>query len=52
MWREFLTEMMGCKQDTWHMDQLMFDEDQAAAFSTMLSGTSYCKFLTNAVRCD
>ncbi|KAG8737973.1 hypothetical protein FRC10_007440 [Ceratobasidium sp. 414] len=25
------------------VNQLMFDEDQAAAFSTMLSGTSYCE---------
>ena len=44
MWRELLTETLGFEQDTWHMDQLMFDEDQAAAFSTMLSGTSYCEF--------
>jgi hypothetical protein len=32
-------------QDTWHRDQLAFDEDQLQNLSTMLVGTSYCTFL-------
>ena len=31
-------------QDTWHRDQLAFDEDQLQNLSTMLVGTSYCTF--------
>jgi hypothetical protein len=31
-------------QDTWHRDQLAFDEDQLQNLSTMLVGTSYCAF--------
>lgn len=30
-------------QDTWHTDQLAFNEDELQALSTMLSGISYCK---------
>ncbi|KAF8274047.1 hypothetical protein EI94DRAFT_1714621 [Lactarius quietus] len=30
--------------DTWHRDQLAFDEDQLQNLSTMLVGTSYCTF--------
>ncbi|KAJ7225864.1 hypothetical protein GGX14DRAFT_422660 [Mycena pura] len=30
------------KKDTWHKDQLLFDEDQLQSLSTMLVGTSYC----------
>lgn len=30
-------------QDTWHKDQLLFDEDRLQNLSTMLVGTSYCK---------
>ena len=30
-------------QDTWHTDQLAFNEDQLQSLSTMLVGTSYCK---------
>ena len=29
-------------QDTWHVDQHLFDEEQAQALATMVSGTSYC----------
>ncbi|KAL5534546.1 hypothetical protein ACEPAG_1009 [Sanghuangporus baumii] len=29
------------KKDTWHMDQLLFNEDQLQDLSTMLIGTSY-----------
>ncbi|KAH9487094.1 Proteasome activator complex subunit 4 [Psilocybe cubensis] len=29
------------KKDTWHKDQLLFDEDQLQSLSTMLVGTSY-----------
>lgn len=31
-------------QDTWHRDQLAFDEDHLQNLSTMLVGTSYCTF--------
>ncbi|KAI0322307.1 hypothetical protein OF83DRAFT_1161297 [Amylostereum chailletii] len=30
------------KKDTWHKDQMAFDEDQLQNLSTMLVGTSYC----------
>ncbi|KAL6304169.1 ARM repeat-containing protein [Sparassis latifolia] len=30
------------KKDTWHKDQLAFNEDQLQNLSTMLVGTSYC----------
>ena len=30
-------------QDTWHKDQLLFDEDQLQSLSSMLVGTSYCE---------
>ncbi|KAG8770133.1 hypothetical protein FRC12_004487 [Ceratobasidium sp. 428] len=39
--RKCASDFKKSHTDTWHIDQLMFDEDQAAAFSTMLSGTSY-----------
>lgn len=29
-------------QDTWHEDQRRFTEDQLAALSTLLTGSSYC----------
>ncbi|KAH9922007.1 ARM repeat-containing protein [Epithele typhae] len=32
------------KKDTWHKDQLAFNEDQLQSLSTMLVGTSYCAF--------
>lgn len=32
-------------QDTWHKDQLLFDEDQLQSLSAMLVGTSYCAYL-------
>ncbi|KDQ54765.1 hypothetical protein JAAARDRAFT_71570 [Jaapia argillacea MUCL 33604] len=31
-------------QDTWHEDSKRFDEDQLAALSTLLTGSSYCTF--------
>ncbi|KAJ1310179.1 hypothetical protein OPQ81_006923 [Rhizoctonia solani] len=39
--RKCASDFKKSHTDTWHMDQLMFTEDEAAAFSTMLSGTSY-----------
>ncbi|KAI0724287.1 hypothetical protein C8T65DRAFT_714470 [Cerioporus squamosus] len=36
-------------QDTWHEDSKKFTEDQLAALSTLLSGSSYCACLC---RCD
>ncbi|KAF8971500.1 armadillo-type protein [Flammula alnicola] len=33
------------KKDTWHKDQLLFDEDQLQSLSSMLVGTSYYLFL-------
>ncbi|KAI0702460.1 hypothetical protein BC835DRAFT_1411015 [Cytidiella melzeri] len=32
-------------QDTWHEDSKKFTEDQLAALSTLLTGSSYCKFM-------
>ena len=32
-------------QDTWHEDSKKFTEEQLAALSTLLSGSSYCMFL-------
>ncbi|KAJ7597613.1 hypothetical protein C8J56DRAFT_1001469 [Mycena floridula] len=32
-------------QDTWHEDSKRFDEDQLAALSTLLTGSSYCELL-------
>ncbi|KAF7310620.1 hypothetical protein HMN09_00604800 [Mycena chlorophos] len=34
-------EFKKTHQDTWHKDQLLFDEDQLQSLSTMLVGTSY-----------
>jgi proteasome activator subunit 4 len=31
-------------QDTWHEDSKRFNEDQLAALSTLLSGSSYCTY--------
>ena len=31
-------------QDTWHEDSKKFTEDQLAALSTLLTGSSYCEF--------
>lgn len=36
-------------QDTWHKDQLAFDEDQLQNLSTMLVGTSYCECLVRMI---
>ncbi|KAJ3990413.1 hypothetical protein F5890DRAFT_1398687 [Lentinula detonsa] len=33
-------------QDTWHEDSKKFDDQQLAALSTLLTGSSYCKSLT------
>lgn len=30
-------------QDTWHEDSKRFNEDQLAALSTLLTGSSYCE---------
>jgi hypothetical protein len=32
-------------QDTWHEDSKRFNEDQLAALSTLLSGSSYCELI-------
>lgn len=32
-------------QDTWHEDSKKFTEDQLAALSTLLTGSSYCEYL-------
>ncbi|KAK7064490.1 membrane protein [Favolaschia claudopus] len=32
-------------RDTWHEDSARFNEDQLAALSTLLTGSSYCHFL-------
>ncbi|KAJ4476693.1 hypothetical protein J3R30DRAFT_3704168 [Lentinula aciculospora] len=41
-------------QDTWHEDSQKFDDQQLAALSTLLTGSSYCWFLINSssVRAD
>ncbi|CEL52206.1 Proteasome activator complex subunit 4 OS=Xenopus laevis GN=psme4 PE=2 SV=1 [Rhizoctonia solani AG-1 IB] len=39
--RKCASDFKKSHTDTWHIDQLLFSEDEAAAFSTMLSGTSY-----------
>jgi proteasome activator subunit 4 len=31
-------------QDTWHEDSKRFTEDQLAALSTLLTGSSYCAY--------
>ncbi|KAJ6627278.1 hypothetical protein B0H10DRAFT_1780024 [Mycena sp. CBHHK59/15] len=41
--RNCASEFKKTHQDTWHKDQLLFDEDQLQSLSTMLVGTSYCK---------
>ncbi|KAF7789227.1 hypothetical protein EIP86_000168 [Pleurotus ostreatoroseus] len=38
-------------QDTWHEDQRRFTEDQLAALSTLLTGSSYCMCFAISVRC-
>ncbi|KAF8682453.1 hypothetical protein RHS04_02581 [Rhizoctonia solani] len=43
--RKCASDFKKSHTDTWHIDQLMFSEDEAAAFSTMLSGTSYSYLL-------
>ncbi|KAJ3576133.1 hypothetical protein NP233_g629 [Leucocoprinus birnbaumii] len=40
--RKCASEFKKTHQDTWHKDQLLFDEDQLQNLSTMLVGTSYC----------
>ncbi|KAE9410730.1 ARM repeat-containing protein [Gymnopus androsaceus JB14] len=39
--RKTASEFKKTHQDTWHKDQLAFDEDQLQNLSTMLVGTSY-----------
>ncbi|KAI9462941.1 hypothetical protein F5148DRAFT_1212253 [Russula earlei] len=39
--RKTASEFKKTHQDTWHRDQLAFDEDQLQNLSTMLVGTSY-----------
>jgi len=39
--RKAASEFKKTHQDTWHRDQLAFDEDQLQNLSTMLVGTSY-----------
>ncbi|KAJ2920211.1 hypothetical protein MD484_g84, partial [Candolleomyces efflorescens] len=39
--RNCASEFKKTHQDTWHKDQLAFDEDQLQSLSTMLVGTSY-----------
>ncbi|TFK76811.1 hypothetical protein BDN72DRAFT_829977 [Pluteus cervinus] len=39
--RKCASEFKKTHQDTWHKDQLMFNEDQLQSLSTMLVGTSY-----------
>ncbi|KAL4243149.1 BLM10 family protein [Abortiporus biennis] len=39
--RKCASEFKKTHQDTWHKDQLVFDEDQLQSLSTMLVGTSY-----------
>ncbi|KAH9937428.1 ARM repeat-containing protein [Fomitopsis serialis] len=39
--RKCASEFKKTHQDTWHKDQLAFDEDQLQNLSTMLVGTSY-----------
>ncbi|KAI0094551.1 ARM repeat-containing protein [Irpex rosettiformis] len=41
--RKCASEFKKTHQDTWHKDQLAFDEDQLQSLSTMLVGTSYCR---------
>jgi len=39
--RQFAATFKKTHQDTWHVDQHMFDEEQSQALATMVSGTSY-----------
>ncbi|KAJ7293229.1 hypothetical protein C8J57DRAFT_19449 [Mycena rebaudengoi] len=39
--RNCASEFKKTHQDTWHKDQLLFDEDQLQSLATMLVGTSY-----------
>ncbi|KDR84826.1 hypothetical protein GALMADRAFT_233236 [Galerina marginata CBS 339.88] len=39
--RKCASEFKKTHQDTWHKDQLLFDDDQLQSISTMLVGTSY-----------
>ncbi|KAJ4476678.1 hypothetical protein J3R30DRAFT_3759946 [Lentinula aciculospora] len=39
--RKCASEFKKTHQDTWHKDQMAFDEDQLQSLSTMLVGTSY-----------
>jgi proteasome activator subunit 4 len=39
--RNCASEFKKTHQDTWHKDQLLFDEDQLQSLSAMLVGTSY-----------
>ncbi|KIK95621.1 hypothetical protein PAXRUDRAFT_826811 [Paxillus rubicundulus Ve08.2h10] len=39
--RHCASEFKKTHQETWHKDQLLFDEDQLQSLSTMLVGTSY-----------
>lgn len=39
--RKFAATFKKTHQDTWHLDQHLFDNDQAQALATMVTGTSY-----------
>ncbi|KAI0823074.1 ARM repeat-containing protein [Trametes gibbosa] len=43
--RKCASEFKKTHQDTWHKDQLAFNDDQLQSLSTMLVGTSYSRWL-------
>ncbi|KAF4605508.1 hypothetical protein EYR40_004292 [Pleurotus pulmonarius] len=43
--RQCASEFKKTHQDTWHKDQLAFDEDQLQSLSSMLVGTSYSELV-------
>ncbi|KAH9947705.1 ARM repeat-containing protein [Amylocystis lapponica] len=47
--RKCASEFKKTHQDTWHKDQLEFNEDQLQSLSTMLVGTSYSLQVRSAV---
>ncbi|KAI0034963.1 hypothetical protein K488DRAFT_83562 [Vararia minispora EC-137] len=50
--RKTASEFKKTHQDTWHKDQLVFDEDQLQNLSTMLVGTSYSMVVTTLMKED
>ncbi|KAI0702440.1 ARM repeat-containing protein [Cytidiella melzeri] len=48
--RKCASEFKKTHQDTWHKDQLAFDDDQLQSLSTMLVGTSYYGVDVGSVR--